>query len=424
MPKRSFHFYANLAPEVIQAGASMRFPALLLSIAMGSPTLRKQAAKVKASGARLMADNGNASAIFALIGVFAAEGERLDAAWRKASPAARAGKLRADYREFASIVRAACLARITDADAGAMLATQTTFKPSAFICHEDFTSPVLLALNVDPERLGYEKSFYVGQQMFGVDQAVRTVSGVNGPYEGMPYATLHGVDYDTAYDAGFYAGLEKGVTAIATGIAGFMNDQAFISSYELRGERISVAGGKTVPRRYLRALQVAVGLRDGFRDAAGHAPHFHALGLGAPIMLPLLALALDDVPALSVDSTAPIKNANMGKVMVDDPAYSNDSIEEIANAMLLEGFRWTHRCAFCKAFLAKHPFRYDDAIAYHKKKLGGRRVRKDDLARKDGVGRFLPLLYDLSALAGDSLRKELHQARVGHNHAVMLDLAA
>jgi hypothetical protein len=421
--RRGFRFYSNFTGEVIEVGKRMKLSSLLLSIAIakGSPKLREQAKAIVKGGEALMADNGNASAIFGLIGLFTAEAERLDVRWRKAGTAKQQAVCRSRYREFASIVRNACVNAIADADPAEMLAAQSVIAPSAFICHEDYTMPVMLALSIDPERLALPKAWYVGQQLLSIEYAARTAKGDFGPYKGTPYATVHAVDYDTAYDVGYYAGLEKDVNALATGMAGFMNDQSFISSYFFRGQEITLADG-TSPRRYLRALQVCIGLRDGFRDATGRAPGFHALGLGAPIMIPLLALALDDVPALSVDSTAPIKNANMGKIMLDDPAYMNGSIESIAEDMLTKGFRWTHQCVFCKDFLKKHPFRYDDAIRYHREVMKGRDVRKDDLADKNGIGRFLPFLYDLSALSGDDFRKELHIARIGHNHAVMIDL--
>lgn len=416
----SFRFYCNLAPETVPLRASLPMSSMLLSITSATAPLVREARAIKGRRGALLADNGNAGRIMALTREFEPQAARL----RKATQEAPARASRQRARALAEAVRTRCLEVIGDVDLPKAVAAQHSLNPTAFIGHEDFTVQVLVALGIEPDLLALPTSWYVGQQLLGIEYAAATLAGRYGPTRGRPYTVLHAVDYASAYDAAFYAGADGATSAIATGVAGFMNDRAFVRSYEIGDATLAVAGGKAVPRRYLRTLQVVLGLRDGFRDARGVAPHVHALGLGAPIMLPLLALALDDVPDLSVDSTAPIKNANMNKIMLDDPAYMNGTIERIAGDVLTAGYRWTHRCAPCQEFLARHPFDYDGARAFHREVLKGRPLRAQDLEAPDGIGRFLPLLYNLTALKGSPLRRELFRARVGHNHAVMLDLAA
>lgn len=163
------------------------------------------------------------------------------------------------------------------------------------------------------------------------------------------------------------------------------------------------------------ALTIVAGLHEGFVEAAGRRPCFHALGVGTPILLPLLAALGDGRTCTASDSTAPIVDGWSGptiSVYVDDPAPLKYKAHRIAQAWLADGIPWGCRCPYCKAFDRAYPPRIDEArrwwIAQNKPTLTEASVRS-----ASPLSGWLPLL---GSAADPGLRLTGAMARVGHNH--------
>jgi hypothetical protein len=91
--------------------------------------------------------------------------------------------------------------------------------------------------------------------------------------------------------------------------------------------------------------EIVAGLHEGFVDASGRRPRFHALGLGTPILVVLLAALGDGVTYTATDSTAPIVDgwsAPTISLYVDDPAPLKYKAHRIAQHWLAEDKPW--RC--------------------------------------------------------------------------------
>src|SRR5207245_2102844 len=98
---------------------------------------------------------------------------------------------------------------------------------------------------------------------------------------------------------------------------------------ELEGRTVSLP--HRVPTRYLRTVAVARGFWDGYRAHAGASPKaFHFLGLGTPIMMPLVALCGWGTAEVTYDAMSPILDAVEGTLYTSRPAYLKVRARKVA----------------------------------------------------------------------------------------------
>lgn len=173
--------------------------------------------------------------------------------------------------------------------------------------------------------------------------------------------------------------------------------------------------------RYLRTALVARGFWDGWKQATGAAPrHFHFLGLGAPIMLPLAALAARGTPFLTFDAVSPIRDAVEGTLYSSLGAYLKIRTRRLAERLVSGQLRsWSCPCGFCRAFVRDHPFGYERARVWGRSLTGPRPITAKDLQPSGALFSALPLFSEPS---GGRFRKEVSYARSGHNHWVISEV--
>jgi hypothetical protein len=228
------------------------------------------------------------------------------------------------------------------------------------------------------------------------------------------------LDYDGAFDAG-RAFAAAGARAAALGFGALMADDSYIASYR-RGGRLQQLPSRQ-PARYLRTALVARGLWDGWaRGSGGQAPlRFHFLGLGAPIMLGLAALAGHATTEITFDATSPIQDAAQGTLYLADPASLKTRTRSLAARLADEQrFTWPCRCPFCVTYLTTRPFDLDAARIW--RRANPRRpVTAADLSAGAPLARALPLLSEPN---GGLERRAVDLARIGHNHWVMQRILA
>jgi hypothetical protein len=171
------------------------------------------------------------------------------------------------------------------------------------------------------------------------------------------------------------------------------------------------------PAPYLRAAELMAGLHLGFTRATGRLPRLHALGLGTPILLPLLAALGSRRTFTATDSTAPIKDAWIEattSLYVATPAPRKLKAHRIAEYWL-DGVPWGCACPHCVAFCDAHPPQLQEARAWWASQ-GRRRIEKADLRSASPLSAWLPLL---SNPKDPALRERSGLARVAHNHWVL-----
>jgi hypothetical protein len=186
------------------------------------------------------------------------------------------------------------------------------------------------------------------------------------------------------------------------------------------GRRV-VRFGENLPRRYLRTALAARGFMDGYAKAAGGPPQaFHFLGLGAPIMMGVVAAAFSATPLLTFDATSPIKDATSGSLYTTKPAYLKLRTRAVARSVADGRTQWACPCRFCREFSARHPPSYAAAHRWGSAHPGVS-VTAADLRPGGDLYDALPLL---SEPPSGPLRREVTYARMGHNHWVLCEVCA
>lgn len=355
----------------------------------------------------LIADNGNAKIIMQLGKLF----------HKEAQAAIKEGNLEKQIA-LAHTVLDQCTSAFNDTtNFTTVLKLQHDLKPDYFMCGENLTPQVLIELNLDREALNLNDAFYVKSQQKTVQRVVKTLRGAYGEYSGEPFATVHGVDYDTAFKVGKLAGKTGVIKAIATGLAGFMNDRQTTNKYRYLGKWCAFEGDRNIPRKYFQSIAVTVGLIRGFKSVTQAAPKFHGLGMGSPIAILLLGFVTYDCPFFAIDSSAPTKNASMGKLYVSEPAYLTLTVEKLARGLSTTN-TWDCPCPHCSKFLQDYPMDYKAArIAFGALKRAD--ITKDDLMGSTALAKALPLLSDPD---DTKFARIIRTARGGHNYWVVDNL--
>jgi hypothetical protein len=216
-------------------------------------------------------------------------------------------------------------------------------------------------------------------------------------------------DYDTAQDAGevFRA---AGIANAAMGFGAYMADDTWDASVKVQGRvrRLS----RSLPIRYIRTALVSRGFFSGW---GGHPAleRFHFLGLGAPIMIPVVALPAGNCRHLSFDATSPIKDAAEGTLYVDQPAPLKVRLWKVADRMLRnQTAAWDCPCPFCGAYTDQNPLDMDRARAIVAGRIGP--LVATDLRSGTPLANALPLFA-----LGTGVARKAEQARIGHNHWIL-----
>jgi hypothetical protein len=288
---------------------------------------------------------------------------------------------------------------------------QRAVSPTRLIGAEDISMAIWLALDIEPAYVGFPRRSYRRLNEAVARTAVREIKELSGGGAAGYYAVASAVDYNTAYDAGRVFA-DAGLTHAAIGFGAYMADD-HSSDYVIVGRR-RVDFDARMPNRYLRTALVARGFWDGFRTSSTAAPHgFHFLGLGAPIMLGLVALAGWGTELLSFDATSPIRDAVEGTLYVSAPAPLKLRTRRIAK-QLASGEReeWDCPCPFCGPFAAEHPFDYPAGHAWFADHPG-QEPEPADLQPRGALFEAFPLF---SEPAAGPLRTAVNFARMGHNH--------
>lgn len=421
--RRLFHFIANLKPYLVPPDpGGRRFRGYLVSVDYVAP-LRSLVTEVLATGRFLVADNGNVDEIVALIKHFEPRAAPLHkrrkqeekTLRRHARPGELSAGLTADYRALAEEIVTAARSALDEVRIARVVGVQSAIKPTYLIGPEELTMAVMTGIGVAPEYVSLPLEWYRRSSEQAVALAVRTRHGEFAAEPADVFAGVHGVDFDTARQAGRLAAL-AGIEGLATGLAGALADRTHVDFRVEDG--VVEPAPRLLARPYLRVVDVAAGLHLGYTEWAGRRPRFHALGAGSPILIPLLAVLGDLNTFTAVDSTAPILDAYSSATValyVDQPAPLKLKAHRIAETWLGGGRAWDCACPFCRGFVAKHPFQLRAARAWWRSE-GKRTLEETDLRAPSPLADTLPLLGDSTDPA---TRREAGTARILHNHWVL-----
>lgn len=291
------------------------------------------------------------------------------------------------------------------------LALQMALNPSHIIGVEDIVPAVLLRLGLRYEWLPYDRSDYKRRNQIIAKKGAQVLANLNPNICYYPVASA--MDYNTAYDAGkvFAAAGHK---YIAIGMGAYMADNCYVDGYRFGRRWIKL--GKSLPNRYLSTALITRGFFDGYYNEIGLPPEgFHFLGLGAPIMLPIVTRAAWGTSRVSFDATSPILDAVERTIYVNSPAYLKVRTWKVAQRLANSPHeQWNCPCPFCQNFMKEYPFDYD--LLRNSISSLNKPIDPDDLREGGFYYHAAPLLSEPKS---GSLRKAVTWARMGHNHWVL-----
>ncbi len=356
------------------------------------------AKRLLAAGGQLVADNGNLDRIRALTKLFA---ER----------AAALPDDRATVMSFLDTMASEIDSVTDEALVRGVVAAQVSLAPTTLIGMEHLALPVAVQLGlgdaITPEQT-------VAWAARAIEWATRTQADAYGSVDAEVFAAVHATTFDEAVQIGANVG-RAGLTSIATGVTFLLQDRRYASSWKRDGTFVSLA--RSVPAPYVRTAEVLAGLHVGFARVTGRRPRFHALGLGTPALLPLLAMLGSRRTLTACDSTAPIRDAWIEpttSLYVDDPAPLKLKATKLAEHWM-KGTPWRCTCPACVAFLDRYPARPELATARWLAD-GKPAVTPADLRGDTVYARAFPIL----ATPDDpDVRAAAAMTRVAHNHHVV-----
>jgi hypothetical protein len=422
-----YHFVVNLRNETFDDSFRKWLTprAYLLAPNRASRAELELARNVRKSRYQLYADNGNFALIGQIVKKYAGDASTLLQAVRKEEKKlrrlARYGELSkplaSRIAELAGTAQSEALKNREKGEA-ALKKQQLEIRPTRMIGAEDTTMALWLALNLEPEYLPYTRNDY---RMINEAVALRAAAeqkSLPAELAGSYYPVASALSYDVAYDAGEVFA-EYGLRRISMGFGAYMADDHYTDHVIIQDRLIELKD--LMPNRYLRTALAAKGFWDGYRKKAGKPPEaFHFLGLGAPIMIGLVALSSWGTTELTFDATSPIKDAVEGTLYVSKPAYLKIRTQKAALRLASgKGKSWDCPCPFCRDFVKKQPFDYEMGSAWYKAKPAD--AKAADLAPGGALYGAYPLL---SEPKGGELRKAVTFARMGHNHWVLQEIMA
>jgi hypothetical protein len=415
----SYRFVVNLRSDTFAEPFRdlIPTPAYLLSADHATPAMRGLAGGVRAQDLDLFADNGN----FNLIGQTAAVfGDRAGEVLQKVRSAegglghrARRGELPAPLRNEATDLawEVRRFARDLSGEGDGARDIQLELDPSHLIGVEDISMACWLAMNLEPTYLDIDRGDYRRQNESVVRNTGARLRDLPQRLARNYYPVASAVDYNTAFDAGRAFG-RAGLHRAAMGFGAYMADDHYTDHAYIGLRRLDLA--EPMPQRYLRTALAATGFWAGYRGETGRAPYgFHFLGLGAPIVMALVALAAWGSRDLTFDATSPIRDAGEGTLYLTRPTYLKVRTRSAAERLTSSPDEtWACPCPFCKRFVRAHPYDYPEGRRRWEA-TGRSTVEAADLRPGGALYEAYPLLSEPDP--GD-LRLEVNLARSGHNH--------
>jgi hypothetical protein len=420
-----YRFVVNLRSDTFAEPfrESIPTPAYLLGANQATAGMRDLAGGVRDQGLDLFADNGNFELIGRTQAHFRDRAREILLKVRTAEDGlghrARRGDLPAPLRkevtDLAWEVRR--FARDLTGDGDRARDVQLELGPTHLIGVEDISMACWLALDLEPAYLDVDRGDFRRQNETVARNAAVRLRNLPRRLARKYYPVASAVDYNTAFDAG-RAFADAGLSRAAMGFGAYMADDQYTDHVYIGLRRLDLS--EQMPQRYLRTVLAAIGFWTGYRSGAGRAPYgFHFLGLGAPIVMALVALAAWGSRDLTFDATSPIRDAGEGTLYLTRPTYLKVRTRRAAERLTSSlDERWECPCPFCKTFVRARPFDYAGGRRRWAP-TGRRTVEAADLRPGGALYEAYPLLSEPDP---GELRTDVNLARSGHNHWALVGI--
>lgn len=391
----------------------------LLSEQYMSKSAIQLAEEVKRRDNLLISDNGNFSRIKKIAAVYEDEGLSILNTARKEMIDEGQLSINTVHRrkKLMDIIGEQCRLEVAQLDITEITEKQLSINPDYIIGMEDYAIPVMMLTNLmhpvfspraDEVKLYQQRTLSLyHQQEQGVFGSKEALGNVNN------FLVLHAYDYESAFQAATLA-KEQAHSGVAISYGGPMLSNRWIDSLDIKGNREIFA--EQLPESYLIAQSLTLGIINGNPNAIP----FHILGVGTPILIALIGYQLRHASAVSIDSTAPFKDAFAGTLYGDKQAYIKMDMYRVVAVHLIEGTEFSSTTPFFKFFSEKYP---SDWRTMRDKMnvtadMNYKQLARDIEARQDLLEQYLPFFSKMRS-GDDEMMLRLRVCRSGHNFWIL-----
>lgn len=392
----------------------------LLSEHYTNPKTVELALKVQRKKNLLISDNGNYSRMKIVAKQFEKQGllllQQAESEQKKHGQVSNEIKLAREI--LIEQIAIACVHKANETDYQAIIQTQLLINPEYLIGMEDLTIPVLMLCNLmhpifAPKALEIAKYQdktlqYFENQQNGIYGSEQHLSKTNN------FIVLHAYDYNSAYQAGKKAlSYAKGGVAISYG--GPMDSKRWINNLNIGGNNIPL--DEVLPESYLIAQSITQGVVNGHPTDIP----FHILGVGTPILIALMGYQLRHSKAVSIDSTAPFKDAFIGKLYGSEKGYLKMDMLKVVASCLINDEPFEDKSPFYQSFATKYQHNWTairEAINIKPTDNVNELAQKLE-TRGDLLQQFLPFFTPITGKLEANFLQDLRIARAGYNYWVL-----
>jgi hypothetical protein len=327
---------------------------------------------------------------------------------------------RAERDALMEEIAQACSNAVDKLNLSQIIETQLRMSPHYIIGLEDFTIPVLMMVGLMDPIFSPDSAEIIPYQQRTASLFERQVAGEFGflhelNHVGM-YLVVHAFDYNSAFAGGQAArAITKDGLAISYGAP--MRSRRWITEIAL-GNSVEDLG-ENLPESYIVAHALTIGVANGH---GGDIP-IHILGVGTPILIMMIGYLLKHTRAVSIDSSAPLKDAFDGVIYGSRQAYLKMRMYRVAALALIDDVPYESKTAFFRAFHTRYP----DDWSGLRDKLGVtprtdlRELESTLETRQDLVRKHIPFFTRLTS-NDDPFFWDLRVSRAGHNYCVLREI--
>ncbi len=376
---------------------------------------------VKKRNNLLISDNGNFSRMKAIAKAFEKEaGTLLDSALEMFDAQ---GKLSTNIfkarDDLIAKIATACQEKTGKLELAKIIERQVIIKPHYLIGLEDYTIPVLMLCGLmDPVFQPKAEAVKVFQENT-CDLYKRQLAGEFGNRKELDktakFLVLHAYDYSSAFQGAKQ--LTEIPEALAISFGGPMSSRRWITSLNF-GDKIEMFP-EILPEAYLIATALAMGVVNGLNSDVP----IHVLGVGSPILIALIGQLFNQSRAVSIDSTAPFKDSNTGKLYGSRYAFLKMKMNKVAAYALINNKPYTSRTPYFKRFEQDFPSNWSAL----RSELGVTTSTDVNIvvnmleSRQDLVETHIPFFSRMRS-GNDPMIERLRIDRAGHNYWILRNI--
>ncbi|CAM3936429.1 MULTISPECIES: hypothetical protein [Flavobacterium] len=402
-----------------QEPLSLKREGYLLSEYYSSKSNEELANYVKIKNNLLISDNGNFSKMKAISKLFEKKGFAiLNKAINEESEIGNVSEFVLNERlELIKLIEIECKKSMATTNFNTILENQVYIKPDYIICFEDFNIPVLMMCGLmhpvfkpkalDVKNYQLQTSEIFNKQIKGDFGQIDSLSQIN------KFKVLHSYDFNSAVQSVEVANKSK-ANGYAISFGGPMKSKRWITSLNMGEKEITFK--EKLPEPYLISTAISLGVNKKLDNKTP----VHILGVGTPILIALFGYLFNNSKAISIDSTAPFKDAYAGTLYGSKSAFLKMDMYKVAANCLIENKAYKSSTPFFKRFEKQFPSNWSNLRTELKinKNSSIKSVANLLIENPSLVEKYIPFFSKMRS-GNDEMINILRTSRAGHNYWVL-----